>query len=102
QRRGRGPGREVRIRAGLHLVHRVHKARGGLLRADFELKESRFSGVSISGDFFCYPPDAVRHIEAGLEGKHPTEVRAVVQDLRLRREFEIPGVSEDDWAVLLE
>ena len=102
QRRGRGAGRDIRIRAGVRMVHRVHKAKGGLLRADFELKEGRFSGVSISGDFFCYPADAVRHIEAGLEGKHPTEVRGAVQDLRLRREFEIPGVSEDDWAVLFE
>ncbi len=102
QRRGRGAGRDVRIRAGVHLIHRVHKARGGLLRADFELKEGRFSGVSISGDFFCYPPDAVRQIEAGLEGRPPTEVREAVRDLRVRREFEIPGVSEDDWAVLLE
>lgn len=102
QRRGRGLGRDVRIRAGLRLLHRVHKARGGLLRADFELTEGRLSGVSISGDFFCYPPDAVRLLEAALEGKRPTEVRGAVRDLVQRQAFEIPGVSEDDWGVLLE
>lgn len=102
QRRGRGAGRDIRIRAGLHLLHRVHKARGGLLRADFELKEGRFSGVSISGDFFCYPPDAIRLLEAGLEGRWPRDVREIVRDLSSRRALEIPGVNEDDWAVLLE
>ena len=101
QRRGRGAGRDIRIRAGLHLLHRVHKARGGLLRADFELKEGRFSGVSISGDFFCYPPDAIRRLEAGLEGRRPQDVREVLRDFSARQALEIPGVDEDDWAVLL-
>ncbi len=102
QRRGRGAGRDIRIRAGLHLLHRVHKACGGLLRADFELKEGRFSGVSISGDFFCYPPDAIRLLEAGLDGRLPSDVREIVRDLSARQVLEIPGVNEDDWAVLLE
>ncbi|MFO7708850.1 MAG: hypothetical protein R6V84_11800 [Desulfobacterales bacterium] len=102
QRRGRGGGRDIRIRAGFHLLHRVHKALGGLLRADFELKEGRFSGVSISGDFFCYPPDAIRLLEAGLEGRRPQDVREVARDLSARRALEIPGVNEEDWAVLLE
>ncbi|MCU0561869.1 MAG: lipoate--protein ligase family protein [Desulfobacterales bacterium] len=101
QRRGRGAGRDIRIRAGLHLLHRVHKARGGLLRADYELTEGRLSGVSISGDFFCYPPDAVRLLEAGLEGRRPQDVREVARNLSVRRAIEIPGVNEDDWAVLL-
>jgi lipoate-protein ligase A len=101
QRRGRGAEREVRIRSGVRIVHRVHKAKGGLLRADFELNEGRCFGASISGDFFCYPPEAVGWIEAALEGRPSTEVRQTLRDLQQRHSFEIPGVGEDDWAALL-
>lgn len=99
-RRGRGRGREIRIRAGLSVVHRVHKAQGGLLRADFERIEGRLHAVSLSGDFFCYPPDGVERLEALLEGALPAEAARRIVAALAAEGIAIPGVTAADWAAL--
>lgn len=97
-----GAGRAVRIRAGLTMVHRIHKAAGGLMRADFELREDKLTGLAISGDFFCYPARAIRRFEKKLEGLSLDAVKSVVEELYADRDFEIPGVRVDDWVMLLK
>ncbi len=99
-RRGRGRGREIRIRSGLHLLRRVHKAKGGLLRADFALLEGKLQEVSLSGDFFCYPPDGVERLAETLEGALPAEAASRIEDFLARQGIEIPGVAAADWAAL--
>jgi lipoate-protein ligase A len=94
---GRGPRHDMRIRSGVHLAQRVHKAEGGLIRADFEIRDEKLAHVAISGDFFCYPPQAVRLLESELEGKKIEEIRNVIDDFYLRHAAEIPGVGPDDW-----
>jgi lipoate-protein ligase A len=56
QKGKRADGRSVKIRSGVKLIHKMHKAPGGLLRADIEISEGRFENVSISGDFFWKTP----------------------------------------------
>ncbi len=100
ERRGRGRGREIRIRSGLHLLHRVHKAKGGLLRADFALLEGKLHEVSLSGDFFCYPPDAIERLAETLEGALPAEAASRIEAFLAWQGVEIPGVAAVDWAAL--
>ena len=97
QRRGHGAERNVQIRSGIHVVQKVHKCRGGLIRADFEVSDGRLRGISISGDFFCYPPEKIRHLEAELEGRIVYEVREAVDAFYAANELEIPGVEVGDW-----
>jgi len=99
-RRGRGRGREIRIRSGLQVLHRLHKAKGGLLRADFELVEGRLHAVSLSGDFFCYPPEGVERLEALLEGAPPAEAVPRIEAFLAAEGVELPGVTAADWAAL--
>ncbi|MFH1124561.1 MAG: lipoate protein ligase C-terminal domain-containing protein, partial [Pseudomonadota bacterium] len=94
-------GRSVKIRAGVDLVHRVHKAPGGLMRADFEVKEGRFERVSLSGDFFCYPEGAITWLEEGLEGQETEKARQLVSGLYSEKEIETPGIGIDDWMAVL-
>lgn len=94
--------RSVRIRSGLALIHRVHKAPGGLLRADIESGEGGIESVSISGDFFCYPENAPGRLETLLRGKKNSEIRGVLQEFFEREPVEIPGVSIEDWLKVLE
>ncbi len=94
-------GKSVRIRSGVTLISRMHKAAGGLIRTDFELLGDRYANVYISGDFFCYPESAIGQLESMLEGMSPSEVRGVVTEFYSTQEVEIPDVSIDDWVEVL-
>jgi lipoate-protein ligase A len=94
--------RSVKIRSGVAVKHKMHKATGGLIRADFEVSEDRLSGVSISGDFFCYPEDSIARLESMLEGTATTEIQAVVREFCTRQDIEIPGVEFNDWMKVLD
>jgi lipoate-protein ligase A len=101
QRRGRGAERNIKIRSGLHVIQKVHKSRGGLIRADYEVRDGRLAGVAISGDFFCYPAQGIGLLEATLEGKSTPEIREAIEELYVRDAVETPGVGIDDWLVVL-
>jgi len=97
------PGRAVKVAEGVKVVQRLHKAPGGLLRATMEVKGERLSSVSLSGDFFAYPSDAIVHLEHSLEGASVEQVPAIIAALYAEGSTEIPGVTELDWLkVLLE
>lgn len=99
--RRRPSGRDIKIRAGTNVFHRVHKAQGGLIRADFEAREGRFGKVYISGDFFCFPEEAIGWLESGLEGRAIGEVRTFLEKFYVDREVETPGIEIDDWLRVL-
>ncbi|MBM4430435.1 MAG: lipoate--protein ligase family protein [Chloroflexi bacterium] len=95
------PGREVKIASGVNVVQRLHKAPGGLLRATMETDENRLHSVSLSGDFFCYPEDAISQLEAALEGATLEQVQGIVADFYARGGVETPGVTAEDWLRVL-
>jgi lipoate-protein ligase A len=95
-------GRDVKIRAGINVMHRAYKAQGGLIRADFELREGEFSHVSLSGDFFCYPEEAVGWLEKRLEGKCAEQAYSILTAFYDDQEVETPGLSVEDWMQVLK
>jgi lipoate-protein ligase A len=97
QRRGRGAERKIKIRSGVYVFQKVHKSRGGLIRADFEVSDGRLTGVSLSGDFFCYPPHTIQRLETELEGRMIPEIREVLEALYSGSALDIPGVGVEDW-----
>ncbi|GAF83470.1 unnamed protein product, partial [marine sediment metagenome] len=100
--RRRPSGRDIKIRAGTNVFHRVHKAPGGLIRADFEAIEGRFGKVNLSGDFFCFPGEAIGWLESGLKGHAIGEVRTFLEKFYADGEVETPGIEIDDWLSVLE
>ncbi|CAB1057883.1 Lipoate-protein ligase A [Olavius sp. associated proteobacterium Delta 1] len=90
-------GRVVKVRSGFEVVQRMHKATGGLLRAEFFVKDGRFKEMAISGDFFCFPKNTVSRLEAAVEGSPVKEIAKVVTDFYQTGYFELPGVEIDDW-----
>ena len=54
--------RIVKVRAGLEIRQRIHKATCGLIRADFALDDGLIKDVFISGDFFCFPVGCHRSV----------------------------------------
>jgi len=94
--------REVKIRDGVKVIHRILKTTGGLIRADYEIHDGRLREVSFNGDFFCYPRDSVRKLAVMLEEKSLTEITDVVEYFYSDQTVEIPGVTRQDWIELLK
>jgi lipoate-protein ligase A len=102
-RRGkRVDGRVVKVRSGLEVVQRMHKATGGLIRAEFFVEEGQIRDISISGDYFCFPKDTVKRLEIMLEGKFVKQVQKVISEFYEKGDFELPGVEIDDWMNLFK
>jgi lipoate-protein ligase A len=96
------PGREVKIRAGIEIIQKMHKAAGGLIRADFEIKEGRFGNVSLSGDFFCFPEEAISRLESALEGQSVENAASALKSFYSTQEIETPGIEIKDWLTVLK
>ena len=97
QRRSRGVERNIKIRSGVHVIQKLHKSRGGLIRADYEILDGRLKNVTISGDFFCYPAGGILRLESELEARMTSEIREVIEALYFANALEIPGVAVEDW-----
>lgn len=95
-------GRDVKIRSGINVIQKIHKAPGGLIRADFEVAEGRFSTVSLSGDFFCFPEEAIVWLESRLEGEPVQDARKRIASLYSEKGIETPGIDVDDWMEVLK
>jgi lipoate-protein ligase A len=101
QKGRRVSGRDIKIRAGIRIVQKLHKAPGGLIRADFEVKEGKFSSVSLSGDFFCFPEEAITSLESRLEGRATEEACATLRKFYSEENVETPGIEINDWMRVL-
>jgi lipoate-protein ligase A len=97
----RTTGRDVKIRAGVNVIHGMHKAAGGLIKASFELRDGAFAGVFISGDFFCYPDAAIGRLESLLRGRQLSEVLDVLRTFYAEGDVETPGIEVEDWLKVL-
>jgi lipoate-protein ligase A len=102
-RRGRRTAgqRDIRVGAGVNVVRRLHKAPGGLLRATLELREEVMESVELSGDFFCYPRQAIDRLERLLAGTPLRGARGVLEELYRTPGLEVPGVAVTDWLAVL-
>ena len=101
QRARKVPVRDVKIRAGVHVFHRMHKAPGGLIRADFQTEEGQFRNVRLSGDFFCYPEEAISELDSALEGQKAENVQGLLKAFYEQADIDIPGIEIDDWMHVL-
>jgi lipoate-protein ligase A len=90
--------REVKIASRVNVVHKVHKAPGGLIRAVSEIKDDRLISTSISGDFFFYPADKLAALEETLAGVRLDEVESTIVGFYQAEGIESPGVTPADFA----
>ena len=75
----------------------MHKAAGGLIRADFEVLGDSYGSLSLSGDFFCFPEVGIEWLEGWMEGKPVKDARALIETFYTEKSIETPGITVDDW-----
>jgi lipoate-protein ligase A len=94
-------GREVKIAGGVNVVHKVHKAPGGLLRGISEIKDGRIVSTSISGDFFFYPAERLSALEEALSRVKLDEVESTIARFYQAEGIESPGIAPADFAKVI-
>jgi lipoate-protein ligase A len=94
-------GRDIKIRAGVEILHRMHKAPGGLIRAEYAVVDGCFEDLHFSGDFFCYPSNAIEGLEASLHGRPVADAGKLLQAFYAQDSLEIPGIDLEDWLKVL-
>jgi lipoate---protein ligase len=85
------------------MYHGEYKTVGGkLVIADFDIKDDRLQNVSISGDFFLEPAEALDQINQALENlpsESPRDVIATVILGALDPDVEMIGFSPEAVAI---
>ncbi len=94
-------GRQVKIAAGVHIVQKMHKAPGGLIKAITEHKDGQIVSASISGDFFFYPAERLADLETALVGVPLNRVEEAIAHFYRAHNIESPGVTPADFAQVL-
>jgi lipoate-protein ligase A len=94
-------GRAVKIRDGVEVRHKAHKAPGGLIRAVVELQEGYIVSLALSGDFFFYPAERLPNLEQALTGIPVADVEKVATQFYDDNGIESPGVTPADFAQVI-
>jgi len=92
----------VKVRTGLEIVQRIHKAVGGLIKTNFEIRQGKLVNINITGDFFCFPNTLVQDMEKYLEGSALGDIRRIVTEIYGHSASQIPGVTIEDWMVIFK
>lgn len=93
----------TKIREGVEVHRRLHKAPGGLIRAFVTVHEGTISEVAVGGDFTMIPRASLSAIEDALVGR-PCAARLVaevVEDVMRHHHVESPGVTAADFAAAI-
>ncbi|MBA7616950.1 hypothetical protein ES703_24253 [subsurface metagenome] len=75
------------------------KAPKGVIKVELELADDAISQVSISGDFFMYPEDALERLEQALVGvkAERKSLLATVQRFYSSTGVQTPMVEPEHW-----
>jgi lipoate-protein ligase A len=89
--------RAVKIRSGVEIRQKMHKAPGGLIRASTEVRDGVVASVSFSGDFFFYPEEKLSQLEATLANVPIEEVEHTIADFYEKHDIQSPEVTAADF-----
>jgi hypothetical protein len=88
----------VEVGVGL-LGYAEFKAPKGVIKVEVELAGDRISRISISGDFFMYPEEALERLEGALVGisAERESLLAAVRRFYSSTGIETPMVEPEHW-----
>lgn len=100
-KRGGRKAEKTKIASGVNILQKAFKSPGGLLKATYQLKDDRVSDLSLSGDFFCYPREAISNLEIALDGTKLADLGTLITSFYQDHIIDTPGVTPTDWVALL-
>lgn len=77
---------------------------GKMIKVRVHLEDEVIKNVTITGDFFIYPEEAIEHLEEELRGQRITSADFVklVSHFLAKMKAEIAGATADDFALTLK
>ncbi|VVB84761.1 Lipoate-protein ligase A subunit 2 [uncultured archaeon] len=77
----------------------IHKSRGGLIRSFVTAQNGIIKEISISGDFFLFPEEAIFKIAGQLKGAQAEreEIRSIIEKIYEAEGLQSPGTTPSDF-----
>ena len=77
----------------------IHKSRGGLIRSFVFVENGKIKDITISGDFFLFPEEAVFKILENLKGipAKREEMLKNIENTYAKENIQSPGTSPSDF-----
>ena len=77
----------------------IHKSRGGLIRSFVILENDKIKDITISGDFFLFPEEAVFKILDNLKGTPAKreELLKNIGETYTKEKIQSPGTAPSDF-----
>lgn len=75
------------------------KAPKGVIKVELELSDDKISSITLSGDFFMYPEDALPELEEALTGVkvEEEEILSTVKEFYNSTGVKTPMLGPDHW-----
>jgi hypothetical protein len=76
-----------------------YKAPKGVIKVELEMAENKISRISLTGDFFMYPEEAIEELERALEGVDASKeaLLEAVRNFYSSRGVRTPMVEPEHW-----
>ncbi|MCX9009966.1 MAG: hypothetical protein OIN66_02480 [Candidatus Methanoperedens sp.] len=77
----------------------IHKSKGGLIRSFVTVENGMIKDITISGDFFLFPEEAIFKVLEQLKGAPVSreEIQRNIEETYLRENIQSPGTSPADF-----
>lgn len=78
----------------------IHKSRGGLIRSFVNIENGRIKDITISGDFFLFPEEAIFKMLENLKGTSANreEILKNIEYTYEKENIQSPGTAPSDFA----
>ncbi len=77
----------------------IHKSKGGLIRSSVTIENGRIKDITISGDFFLFPEEAIFKILEQLKGipAERQDLQKNIEEIYEKENIQSPGTSPADF-----
>jgi lipoate-protein ligase A len=88
-----------RIFMGTEIKKGTHKSRGGLIRSFVSIEHGIIKEVTVSGDFFLFPEEAIFKLLEQLKGTPAKrdEIQKKIEEIYIETNIQSPGTSPADF-----
>lgn len=77
----------------------IHKSRGGLIRSFVATENGMIKDITISGDFFLFPEEALFKITGHLKGApaNREKLQKIIEEIYEKENIQSPGTTPSDF-----
>ncbi len=78
----------------------IHKSKGGLIRSFVTAENGKIKEISLSGDFFLFPEEALFKILENLKGTplKRDDIQKNIEETYEKEKIQSPGTAPSDFA----